>query len=514
MNEARIDEQTTNQAGLFVNSRWNLVAFAFALAPNFITVPLVVRLIGITAFGRAGLVLAVCAPLVLVGTVLGQAVVREVSSRLATGDGEGSRRTVDAALRLCLAAGTIGWLLLVATGPRITSDVMSEGTPYSVQNLAFLIAATGWFFQQFSLVFQAISAARQDYRTLAGVAALSGAATIVSTLGLTSIAPAAEGYLGGVAAGFALSAIAWWLVLRRDIRWRGILRANRNAELRSLLRFARWQGLSLLAGAFSNQIDRYTLGSVAPVSVIGQYNVANRLQEAAYIGAVRSGEVLFPRFGSLSGRSGEERSELFQRGSWLVGTFSVMVLAPLIPLSDALISLWVPQAGLGAAVLLRTLVLGGVVGCGSNVITYYAMGIGRNAPVALITVSYSVITIVFTVILIHAFGPLAAGSGLLLASAVRVVAGLVWTKRDFFPFLSWAELSISTLVPLIAGSLVAIATYLVGIGEIDSWVHLVAIYVALSASVLVVTVIMTSLNANGRLLVSALIESVRSRKLS
>jgi O-antigen/teichoic acid export membrane protein len=507
MNEAEAYERAPQSTSLFANSRWNLVAFGCALVPSFIIVPVVVRLIGIDAFGRAGLVLAVCAPLVLVGTVLGQAVVRQVSSRLATGDAEGARRSVEAALRLCFIASSFGALLLVAIGPRITNEIIGETTPLLGQ--AFLIATTGWFVQQFIVVFQATSAARQNFRTVAGVAAFSAAATIGTTLGLTLAVPTIEGYLSGVAASFGLSAVAWVWVLRHDLRWRSILASDRRAESRALLNFARWQGLALLAGAFSNQIDRYTLGALAPVNVVGQYNVANRLQEAAYVGAVKSGEVLFPRFGSLSHRSAEERSALFQEASWLVGTFSAMILAPLVPLSDAVINLWVPEAGHNAAVLLRTLVLGGVIGCGSSVFAYYAMGTGRNAAVAFITVLYSIITVAFTVVLIHIFGPLAAGGGLLVASVARVAAALIQTKRDFFPFLTWLELSISTVVPLLAGIVVAIVTDVIGPGEIQSWIHLVGVYVALSASVLIVAVVLTSLNGNGRMVVGAVLRTLR-----
>jgi O-antigen/teichoic acid export membrane protein len=509
--EAAVDEPATSPPSLLANSRWNLVAFACALAPSFITVPLVVRLIGLPAFGRAGLVLAVCAPLILVGTVLGQAIVREVSSRVAAGDAKGARRSVDAALRLCFVGSSVGWLLLIAFGPWLTQNILAEASAASELELAFLIAATGFFVQQFTLVLQATSAARQDFRTIAAVAAFSAAATIGSIVGLTLALPAVEGYLSGVTVGLTLSCLVWVWVSRAEVRLQNIVGADLTLEARALLRFARWQSVTLLVGAFSNQIDRYTLGAVAPANLIGQYNVANRLQEAAYIGAVRSGEVLFPRFGSLADRSVEERGELFQRASWLVGTFSAMMLAPLVPLSDAVINLWVPQAGHGAAVLLRTLVLGGVIGCGSNVFSYHAMGIGRNAQVAFITVLYSIVAIAFTVILISTFGPFAAGGGLLVASVVRLAAALVQTKRDFFPFLSWADLSTSTVVPLAAGTFVAIVTDVAGAGEVRSWFHLVAIYVALSISVLILTLTLTSLTDNGRRVVSALLRALRSQ---
>ena len=62
----------TSSAGarLVSNSRWNLIAFSISLVINFATIPIVISYIGLEAFGAAGLVIAIYAPFMLVGTVL------------------------------------------------------------------------------------------------------------------------------------------------------------------------------------------------------------------------------------------------------------------------------------------------------------------------------------------------------------------------------------------------------------------------------------------------------------
>lgn len=497
-------------SSLIANSRWNVIAFACGLVPNLVTVPFVLKLIGLAAFGRAGLVLAVCAPLVLIGTVLGQALVREASSRLGMGDAAGAQRVIDAALRLCIGAAAFGWVMLVAFGPSIFNLLTNSAQPDPALHVAFLIAATGWLVQQVTLVLQAISAARQDFRRVAQVAAFSAVANIVATLTVTSIVPLAEGYLGGIATGLAASAAAWLWALRVDVSASDILFGDRRAESRDLLRFSKWQSVAHLAGAVSNQIDRYALGALGSVTVVGQYNVANRLQEAAYLGAARGGEVLFPRFGSLSQAKVHVRGEVFQTASWVVGTFSAMALAPMLPLSGPILTLWVgTEAAQESAILLRTLVLGGLIGCGSNVFWYYAMGIGRNRPLALITVLYALVTVFFTVLLIRAFGPLAAGTGLLVASAIRVGLALGFTRRDLFPHLSWAALLVSTVVPLATGASFALAIQVIGVGPVASWAQLIAIYIAMACAIMLSTLALSSLTATGRAIISEVIRTAR-----
>lgn len=503
MKEPQAASPAEPRHSLVQNSRWNLIAFACGLAANFITIPFVVRWTSLESFGQAGLVLAVCAPLMLIGTVLGQALVREMSSRLGACEPEAAQRTIDAALRLCLLASVPGWAALVLAGPWIMSLLTGEHAAAASLLPAFLVAATGWFAQQMSLVLQGICAARQDFRVIARVAVFSAAASIALTLAITWAVPTTAGYLCGVAAGFIALLAAWVVVLRRDLSPSGILRGERAAETSALLHFGKWQGLAQLAGAFGNQIDRYALGALAPVAVVGQYNVANRLQEAAYIGVVKAGEVLFPRFGSLSSSSTEKRCEFFQVSSWVMGTFSAALLAPLVPLAGAVLLLWVgAQAADGGAQLLGTLVLGGIVGSASNVFVYYAMGIGRNAPVALISVVYSVLTVVFTIVLIKSLGPLAAGAGLLVASVVRVAFALLITRRSFFPQLGWGELIVSTVVPVAAGVGVALAARGAGVGQAVGWVQLLALYAALGVAVVGLSIAATAISANGRKILS------------
>ena len=88
-------------ARLVSNSRWNLIAFGVSLVINFATIPIAISFIGLDAFGAAGLITAIYAPFMLVGTVLGQAMVKELSPLIAAGDFKSASSTLSAGLFLC-----------------------------------------------------------------------------------------------------------------------------------------------------------------------------------------------------------------------------------------------------------------------------------------------------------------------------------------------------------------------------------------------------------------------------
>jgi O-antigen/teichoic acid export membrane protein len=491
--------RVTAPASLISNSGWNIAAFACGLASNVITIPFVVHAIGLAAFGQAGLVIAMCAPLMLVGTIIGQALVCEASSRLGARDFEGAQRATDAALRLCLVAAAAGWLAVISLGPALTNFLIATESTAHPLGLAFLICGSGFFGRQLVLVLQSTCVARQDFRRVAHVASFSAAADIGATLLITAAFPTTEGYLASIATGVALSLAAWLWIMRLNVHMPAILGAERRAELRALLRFGKWQGLAQLAATFAGQIDRYALGALAPVAAVGQYNVAHRLQEAAYIGVVKGSEVLLPHFGRLCSRSAQQRRQHFQTASWIVGTFGAAVLAPIVPLSEAVLTLWIGSEGAeGSAVLLRTLLLGGLIGIGSDVFGYYGMGSGRVAPVAVISVMYSVLTVIFTVLLIGGFGPDAAGAGTLVASVFRQGAVLFVIRRHFFPDLTTGSLMVSTVLPLAIGVLIAFTGHALQVGNVQSWAHLIALYATLAGLILSAIVLASAVTRSGR----------------
>jgi len=94
-----------------------LLGFAAALLGNLAAIPIVVRWIGIDAFGTAGILVAICAPLTLIGGSVAQALIREMSARLQAMDTIGAWRHAHAALRLVGFLSFVLAVAIIAIGP-------------------------------------------------------------------------------------------------------------------------------------------------------------------------------------------------------------------------------------------------------------------------------------------------------------------------------------------------------------------------------------------------------------
>lgn len=507
MNERKSKKAHAIHTKLISNSQWNLVAFAFSLFFNFVTIPFVIKRISLNAFGTAGLVLSILAPLTLVGTVLGQAMLRELSLHFSEADLRSGRRSFSAAMLLCGIGCLLVAVIFLAFG-RVVIATFFDTALTSDYYLSVIIAVFGWGLQQFVLIFQSAVAATQKYSLLAKISIVASLVNAALIMGTVTLIPTTIGYLAGMSGGFFVSVIVWVLLVRRNEPWLFPLCLVNKADCRSIIDFGKWQSVSFLVGGIGLQMDRYVLGILTAPVYVGRYNVANRLQEVVHMGVLKAGDVLFPYFSSTSHQPIAQRASFFISISWLLNTFAACALAPLIPLSWHIIALWINQeAATDGATMLCTLTVAGILGCGVNVYSYHAMGAGEVFRLTQLSFITAIVSVVFTAILIIYVGPIAAGGGILVGNAIRLIFVLLFSKKSFQPLISLRTLIVVTTPPLVAGLIMAYAWEASGILSLSSWLSLLIGYVVVSISVAIASVALTSLSAQGRGAVAAAVRA-------
>lgn len=490
---------------LISNSRWNATAFCVSLLANFLTIPLVIAGIGLPAFGSAGLVLAAYAPLSLVGTVLGQAAVRSMAAPAARGDAGATSRAFWSAATW-VGVGCAGVALLAAIAGPTTLRFLSSGDAEPRDWVhALWIAYAAWSLQQVCLLLQGALAALQAYARLALANAVGAALAAVCVVGASRVSPDDLGFLAGTAIGFGVLLLCLLIAMRGEAPW--LLRPSRGRLIESaeMLSFARWQGASHFAGSAANQVDRYVLGVVAPLSVVGQYNVAMRLQEVVHMGLLKGVEVLLPHFSVTASDRPNERADFYMRACWVVNLVSVAALAPLIPTATPLITLWVDRAAAeGGATMLRTLAVAGVLGSGINVFTYLALATDQARRLAYLNFAHSLVLVGLTIPLIFALGPVAAGAAYVVGNLLRLIVAETLVRRHFGTAIRPAALRCATWPPLLGGLSVAwILDHF--LESIDGWMHLAATYLASAVIILLCALLASAAFGDGRALFRSLI---------
>jgi O-antigen/teichoic acid export membrane protein len=342
-------------------------------------------------------------------------------------------------------------------------------------------------------VFLALFTSRQDYARLALVNIVGTVVSTVAMLILIPQWPFASTYIACQMVGFAatllLSAmLARWLLAE----WLALPALDRSS-LAILLRTGKWQVVAQGGGLVAGQADRYLLGAFLQPQSVGYYLIAQRLEEAVYIGVLKIGEILFPFFSSLQGEGDERVGDLFFRAAWVLNVLAVGVLGALIPVAGSVLQLWTDQhiAAEGQRVLI-VLAVAGILGSGTNVFAFYLLANGRtrtNAVISLVTAVFTVGTSAFA---LPYFGWPAAGWSSCAGALAQIVVVTVLLRRSFNLPDIWTRVGHFVLLPIGAGLVSALLLRFsmreFDLGQSAVWWQVVGWY-GLSAGVILATVV-------------------------
>jgi O-antigen/teichoic acid export membrane protein len=482
---------------LLGNSAWNAAAFLLGVGLNLVILPFVVSRLGLAAFGVAGLVTACVAPALAVSSSLALSTTRELTQRLAPDDREDARRFFATALILALGMGGLIVTILCLAGPPFARLAFHLGGKAADDlGLAFAFGAGGWLCQCLSAVFQALFTARQDYFRIASINIFSTIIMTASILVFIPHWPQASTYLGCQALGFAAGLLVAVALSRHAIRGWVARPALHNGPLGDLVNLGTWQLAAQGSGLIAGQADRYLLGALLAPQFVGFYTIAQRLEEAMYIGILKVGEILFPFFSTLQKESSGRKADLLFRSSWVLNVLAACALGALIPVAGPLLHVWTgAEVAAEAQRVLVVLSVAGMLGCSANVFAFYLLANGRSRSNALISFVTAAFTLVTSAAALPYFGWQAAGWSACVGMVAQIVTAIILLRQNFSLGSVWSRVSHSVLLPLATGIVTALLLrhFISGtlFDEAPNWWRVGALY-GLAAGIIFAVVVAVS----------------------
>jgi O-antigen/teichoic acid export membrane protein len=443
---------------LLGNSAWNAAAFLIGVGLNLLILPFVVVRLGLAAFGVAGLVTACVAPALAFSNSLALSTARELARRLAPDERHDARRFFAAALLLALGIGGLIVTILCLAGPPLAHLAFHlNGKAADDLGLAFAFGAGGWLCQCIASVFLALFTARQDYSRIASINIFSAITATTAMVILIPRWPQASTYLGCQALGFAMSLLAAFALSRWTVRGWTARPAFHYRPLGDLVNLGAWQLAAQGGGLMAGQADRYLLGALLQPQFVGFYTVAQRLEEAMYIGILKVGEILFPFFSTLQKESSDRRADLLFRSSWILNVLAASALGALIPVAGPLLHLWTgAEVAAEAQRVLVVLSIAGMLGCSANVFAFYLLASGRSRSNALISFVTAVFTLATSAVALPYFGWQAAGWSACVGMMAQICTTAILLRQSFNLAGMWSRMAHFVLLPLGTGIVTAL----------------------------------------------------------
>jgi O-antigen/teichoic acid export membrane protein len=302
----------------------------------------------------------------------------------------------------------------------------------------------------------------------------------------------------GFASGLLLSIALSRLVVREWIA----RPAFHRDPLRGLIRLGGWQFAAQGGGLIAGQADRYLLGAFLAPQFVGYYTIAQRLEEAIYIGILKIGEILFPFFSALHRESTERTAELLFRSTWVLNLLAATLLGALIPIAGPLLYAWTgKEVAVQTESLLVILAVAGMLGCASNVFGYYLLASGRSHSNALIALVTAVVTIATSAVALPAFGWRAAGLSACLGMVAQIFITMVLLRQIVGLTGVWPRILHLVLLPLVTGIITGIALRAIiparQLDQASTWWFVALCYGAAAAIIFIVVIAVSRIGPYG-----------------
>jgi O-antigen/teichoic acid export membrane protein len=327
------------------NAVYQLLAQAGVLVLNLVASPVIVRGLGLEAYGLLVLVGITTNYFGFVELGLGRATIQLLAQHRARGEAAELRQVFWTAAGAYLVLGLVGAAALVGTAPLMVRHVLAISPGAESQALrAFVIGAAGLVIAMQRDVASSVATAMERFDLVSRVTLGVGAVQTAVNVGLVLSGVSLVGVMvGGLAVQTVALALYWALafVLIPDLRppeWSG-------AKLRGLLRFGGYVTISQVVAPLLVHIEKILIGALATVEQLPYYALPYNLAWALTSVPTALGNVIYPAMSRLLAQGDEAGvRETFRRATRFI---YVVVLGPVVLL--ALLAPQILTAWMGAA---------------------------------------------------------------------------------------------------------------------------------------------------------------------
>jgi O-antigen/teichoic acid export membrane protein len=297
------------------NTLWNLAGAGLPLLLAAVTIPYLIRMTGIEAFGVLTLVWALIGYFSFFDFGLGRALTQQVAVARSAGAHAQLPSLIKTGVWFTAGMGVLGGLILAALANQLAThwlkvSISLQSSTYQ----ALLIAAIGIPMTTVTTGLRGVLEAYEDFKVVNLLRVGLGAANFgLPALGVMYIGNSLVWMVAGLIAARAVVLIAHlWLVYQKlPVGW--ISARFNNENMRSLLSFGMWMTVTNIVGPLMVTADRFIISGVLGATVVAYYTVPFEVVIRVLIlpGALTS--VLFPRLAAIATKDHPEARRLYRK---------------------------------------------------------------------------------------------------------------------------------------------------------------------------------------------------------
>ncbi len=262
----------SGRARLVSNTAWNFAGLLLPLAVGVLTLPLLIRLVGLERFGFISLVWVLVGYASIFDFGIGRALIRTVAAHLAAKDTPRAAASAHAALFFLTLFGVLLALLLapasawlVRSALNLPAELVPEAVPATVllaASLPFVMLTTG---------FGGLLSAHQRFKALNVIRIVMGVAGYLGPVLVALWSKRLDAVVAVVLALRVLGTLLHAIVCAQQCAWRPRLALPTAEASGELFRLGGWIAVSNIVGPLLTYLDRLLLGVLVPMRSVAIY---------------------------------------------------------------------------------------------------------------------------------------------------------------------------------------------------------------------------------------------------
>ncbi|VVD60461.1 polysaccharide biosynthesis protein [Pandoraea iniqua] len=406
------------------NSLWNLAGLGGPLLVAAVTVPYLLRHLGVESFGILTLIWTLIGYFSLFDLGLGRAITQKVSSILNSNRKNEVNPMIQSGLVVTAAAGLFGMLVLAALAHVLAHKWLNvSGTLIDETFWSLIISAIGIPITTLTIGFRGVLEAFENFkisstfRIILGILNFAAPAVVVACVGNSLVWIS----LSLIVTRLLVAAIHWRYVSRvYDIKF---ARSGVSwAYVKELIAFGGWTTASNVIGPLLVSADRFFISSVLGATAVAYYTVPYEIANRMLIIPVALTGALFPRLSNAIGSQHHE-AETTYKNSWkLILYIMLPICLAAAALSKVLLTIWLgakfaEQSWMAASILFMGIFFNSL----ASVPFTYIQAAGKSRTTAFIHIFETIVYIPALLLVLHTVG--------------IVGAAIAWSGRALFDLL-------------------------------------------------------------------------------
>ncbi len=409
---------------------WSLAAQALPAIVGVVTIPFIVRGLGVERFGVLTLAWMVIGYFSLLDLGLGRAVTKLAAEFLVSTKRPHLDRLVWTAWYLMLGLGIVGTVVLSILSPWLVRTAVKIPVALQRETLhAFYLLACAIPIVVLTTGFRGVLEAAQHFRLTSLIKIPMGVLTFITPLIALRFTPNLAVIVGALIAMRLLGAIAYAGMCYRAVHISASPMPIERNVARTLLGIGGWMTVSNVISPLMMGVDRFFVGAFLSVAAVAYYATPFEAVTKCLIIPSAIAAVLFPAFSTASVVDRTRMVGLFRTGARAVFLSMYPIAFVVITFAPELLRLWLGDTFAGQSTeVLRWLAVGVLMNSLAALPFALLQGVGRSETTAKIHLVEAPIYFVLMIWLIRHYGITGAAAAW-FARTTLDLALLSWYAR-------------------------------------------------------------------------------------